>query len=108
MCTHTFIYIFFFSDTLHLCIRAHPFLSGPVANGQVILVEARHLRPARVQQEQDLQTALQKSLQLDLQVEAGRSETLPFFKGDGPGKKKTGIRTGNQHGDLAEDTWKKW
>jgi len=33
-------------------------------------VEARHLRPTRVQQEQDLQTALQKSLQLDLQVDA--------------------------------------
>ena len=92
ICDHMWIYIY---DTSHLCIfRAHPFLSGPPANGQVILVEARHLRPARVQQEQDLQTALQKSLQLDLQVEAGRSETLRFFNGDGPGKKKRGLERG--------------
>ena len=37
---------------------------------EVILVEARHLRPTRVQQEQDWQASVQKSLQLDLQTEA--------------------------------------
>jgi len=52
-----------------------PYLDSQIYSSQsghleVILVEARHLRPTRVQQEQDLQTALQKSLQLDLQVDA--------------------------------------
>ena len=37
------------------------------------LVEARHLRPTRVQQEQDWQASVQKSLQLELQTEAGFS-----------------------------------
>lgn len=66
-----------------------PYLDSQMYSSQsghleVILVEARHLRPARVQQEQDLQTALQKSLQLDLQVEA--SFRLKNIDADGKAK----------------------
>ena len=58
-----------------------PYLDSQIYSSQsghleVVLVEAKHLRPTRVQQEQDLQTALSKAVQLDLQVEVGSSSRL--------------------------------
>ncbi|CAE7403436.1 fadB [Symbiodinium sp. KB8] len=59
-------------------LNNRPYLDSQIYSTQsghleVILVEARHLRPTRVQQEQDWQASVQKSLQLELQTEAGFS-----------------------------------
>ncbi|CAK9114839.1 unnamed protein product [Durusdinium trenchii] len=74
-----------------------PYLDSQIYSSQsghleVILVEAKHLRPTRVQQEQDLQTALSKSLQLDLQVEA----TFRLKNIDDEGKAKELIYKGSK------------